>query len=361
MVGGTRMAILVFPSCLESSARFANEAHRWRQRVVGASSLDIDPYASHYDAWDKLPFIGEQSFFAALSALVDREKIDSVYSPHVATFTLLQSELPVRLPQLSLIGEGPFKATMQQMENALEQAKLDLATIQQFSVHPMPLPIQFVAGLILQMERFHGECSREKALALCAIMPSAAKGDVVEIGSLFGKSTYLLNKLACYFHVGGTLAVDPWSLEMSIQHDGPANIQNASRGWDWEIVHQGFLVNMLGCACPPFNYMRTTSADAYARYSTKPEVTTSEFGSTTFGGSISVLHIDGNHDEAAVAEDFGLWSRHLAPGAWIVFDDYNWPHGDGPRRVADRAASELGPRISRRFLAGGAFFINFDG
>lgn len=118
---------------------------------------------------------------------------------------------------------------------------------------------------------------------------------------------------------------------------------------------------MLGCACPPFNYMRNTSADAHARYSAKPEVTTSEFGTTTFVGSIAVLHIDGNHDEAAVAEDFGLWSRNLAPGAWIVFDDYNWPHGDGPRKVADRAIFEFGARVRRHFLAGGALFMQIDG
>ena len=191
-------------------------------------------------------------------------------------------------------------------------------------------------------------------------MPSVVKGDVVEIGSMFGKSTYVLNRLASHCGVGGTLAIDPWNLEVSIQYDAPPNIQDAPRKWNWEIVHQGFLVNMLGCACPPFNYMRTTSADAYARYCTRPEVVTAEFGTTAFTGSIALLHIDGNHDEVAVAQDFDLWSKRLAPGAWIVFDDYNWPHGDGPRRVADRAIRECGARVRRHFLAGGALFVQID-
>lgn len=353
-----QMAILVFPSCLESAARFANEAHQWRQRVIGASSLDVDPYASQYDAWHKLPFIGEETFYTELSALVDREKVDSIYSPHVATFSFFQSELSSRLPHLALIGQGPYETVMTRTREALDRAKLDMVTIEQFGLKGSLPPFQFVAGLTLQMDRFHGECSRDKALALCAIFPAAVKGDVVEIGSLFGKSAYLLNRLACHFHVGATLAIDPWNLELSIQNDSPTYIQKTSGVWDWAIVHQGFLVNMLGCACPPFNYMKTTSAEAYARYSAERKVTSSEFGTTIFRGSIAVLHIDGNHDEAAVAEDFKLWSKNLAAGAWIIFDDYNWPHGDGPRKVADRVVRDYGARTRHRYVAGGALFLN---
>jgi hypothetical protein len=354
------MTILVFPSCLEAGVRFADEAHQWRRRVIGASSLDVDPYASHYDAWEKLPFIVDENFFTALSALVERQQIDSIFTPHAPSFNFLEAELPSRLPQLSLIGEGPYKTQVRQMEEVLAKAGHDLAAIGNLGIAATPLPLQFVAGLLLQMDRLYGQCSREKALAACAIMPSAVKGDVVEIGSMFGKSAYLFNRLASHCGIGGTLAIDPWDLEPSIQHDAPANIQDAPRKWNWEIVHQGFLVNMLGCACPPFNYMRTTSADAYARYCARPDVVSAEFGTTAFAGSIALLHIDGNHDEVAVAQDFDLWSTRLAPGAWIVFDDYHWPHGDGPRRVADRAVREYGARVRRHFVAGGALFVQID-
>lgn len=353
------MTILVFPSCIESAARFADEAHRWRQVVVGASSLDVDPYASRYDSWHKLPFVGDRTFFAALASLIERENIESIYAPHVGTFNLLHAEITRRFPGVAFIGDGPFKTRMREADTALEQAKTDLEVIKGYGLE-VKLPIQLVAGLTVQMEHFHGECSREKALAFCGIMPSAVKGDVVEIGSLFGKSVYLLNRLACYFKIGGTLAVDPWNMELSIQHDAPESIQESARSWDWNLVHQGFLINMLSCACPPFNYLRVGSSEGYARYSADPEIVSSEFGTTKFEGSISVLHIDANHDEAAVAEDFALWSRSLAPGAWIVFDDYNWPHGDGPRRVADRAVSEYGARVSRRLVAGGALFVKLE-
>ena len=29
----------------------------------------------------------------------------------------------------------------------------------------------------------------------------------------------------------------------------------------------------------------------------------------------------------------------------VVYDGYNWLHGDGPRRVADRAVCEYGKRV----------------
>lgn len=352
------MTILVFPSSLDASARFAEEAHRWGQCVVGASSVDTDPYATSYDAWERLPFIGENGFWGALGALVERRKIDSIFTPHPATFNFLAAELPSRLPRLAIVGEGPYKAEMRQIENAVEQARVAMTTIGEFGVAATPLPVQFVAGLLLQMERLYGQCSREKALAACAIAPSIVKGDVVEIGSLFGKSTYVLNRLASYCGIGATLAVDSWNLAIAVQHDASPDIQRAPSNWNWETVHQGFLVNMLGCACPPFNYAKMPSAEAYARYCAEPEVTSPEFGTTSFSGSIALLHIDGNHDETAVAEDFGLWSRRLAPGAWIIFDDYNWPHGDGPRKVADRALAYYGGRVRRHFLAAGALFVS---
>jgi hypothetical protein len=143
-----------------------------------------------------------------------------------------------------------------------------------------------------------------------------------------------------------------------VQTDAPTHIQEASGGWDWDVVYQGFLVAMLSCASAPFNYLRMTSADAHATYVKSRAVTSPEFGETPLAGSIAILHLDGNHDEAAVAEDFALWGPLVVPGGWIIFDDYNWPHGDGPRKVADRAIAQYGARVRRSFVGGGAMFVN---
>jgi len=92
-------------------------------------------------------------------------------------------------------------------------------------------------------------------------------------------------------------------------------------------------------------------------YDSGSPIRSPEFGETIMDGQIALLHIDGNHDEPAVRQDFDLWSIRLADGGWIVFDDYTWSHGDGPRKVADEAVAVYGPRVLRRFVSGGALFL----
>lgn len=351
------VCILVFPSTLAAAARFATDAHRWGQRVVGASAVHPDPNAALFDAWNRLPFIGDAGFFPALEELVAREGVTAVFTPHAPTYHLLERDLKLHVPGLQLLGPGPFRREMDRIEGAMASAQAAIAAVCRYGESPTPLPLELLAGMLLQAETFHGECTRDKILAVCGIVPFAAKGDVVEIGSLFGKSSYVLNRVAAHCGVGPTLCVDPWALAASVQRDAPVHIQEASGGWDWDVVYAGFLTGMLACASPPFNYLRMESSAASRFYAEKASVTSREFGTTALAGSISVLHLDGNHDEAAVQEDFCLWSPRLVPGGWIIFDDYNWPHGDGPRKVADRALAAYGPRVQRRFVAGGAMFL----
>jgi len=352
------MTILVFPSALDAAGRFAAEARQWGRRVVGASSLEADPNAPLFDAWARLPFIGDPDFFECLKALVAREQITQLFTPHAPTFHLLEQDLPRHLPGLELMGPGPFRRQMDRVTGAIAMAEAALPAVADFGQRPSPLPVELLAGLLTQVETIHGECSREKILAICGVLPFAPKGDIVEIGALYGKSSYVLNRVAAYCGIGATLCVDPWDLGLSVQMDAPEHIQEASSGWNWDVVYQGFLTAMLACASPPFNYLRMTSVDARRAYGQGSSITSREFGMTPMAGAISVLHLDGNHDEAAVAEDFAQWGPLVVPGGWVIFDDYNWPHGDGPRKVADRAIAEYGVRVRRSFVAGGAMFVN---
>jgi hypothetical protein len=355
--GRAAVTTLVFPSALDESARYADLARESGTRVVGASSLQVDPNAACFDAWCRLPFIGDEDFFPALARLVAEQQIDALYTPHAPSFHLLQQQLPQRLPALSLLGDGPFKRQMRFVTSQLDRAAQSHEFVAGFGGRTTALPVTLLAGLMAQADHVYGECSRQKILALCGIFSDVPQGDVVEIGCLYGKSSYVLNRLAVHFGVGATLAVDAWNLGLSVQYDAPLNIQQASGGWDWDVVYQGFLVNMLGCSAPPFNYLRATSAQAHGFYRDSRVVTSPEFGTTRYAGAIAVLHIDGNHDESAVEADFQLWSPYLVPGGWIVFDDYHWPHGDGPRVVADRALAFFGDRATRHFVGGGAMFI----
>jgi Methyltransferase domain len=351
------MTTLVFPSALEESARYADTAREAGTRTIGASSLQVDPNAARFDAWVRLPFIGDAEFFDALERLVETQHIDALYTPHAPSFHLLQQTLPQRLPGLKLLGEGPFKRQMNIVRSQLAGVAASQSLIDGFAGRPAAFPSTLLAGLLAQTDHVYGECSKQKILALCAVFPDAPKGDVVEIGCLYGKSSYVLNRLAVHFGIGATLAIDAWNLGLSVQYDAPLNIQQASGGWDWDVVYQGFLINMSGCSAPPFNYLRATSAQAHGLYRDSRIISSPEFGATRYAGGIAVLHIDGNHDESAVEADFQLWSPHLVPGGWIVFDDYHWPHGDGPRMVADRTLRFYGERVARHFVGGGAMFM----
>jgi hypothetical protein len=355
------MTILVFPSVLEASVKYAREAEQWGRRVVGASSLESDPNGAHFDAWSRLPFIGAPEFFDELASLVTREQIIEIYTPHAPTFHFLKGELPKRLPSLRMLGAGPFKRQMEWVTDALSEGESGLKIASYLTGQRSPLPAALVGGILFQVENIYGECSREKVLALCGVVPTAPKGDVVEIGSLYGKSSYVLNRLAAWCGIGATICIDPWNLGLSVQTDAPIHIQEASSGWDWDLVQQGFLVAMLANVSAPFNYLRATSADAHELYTSSRSISSREFGETSITGSISILHIDGNHDEDAVAEDFSLWSPHVVPGGWIIFDDYQWPHGNGPRLIADKMITNYGTRVAHQFVGGGAMFVQLAG
>lgn len=83
------------------------------------------------------------------------------------------------------------------------------------------------------------------------------------------------------------------------------------------------------------------------------------FGETAYSGTIAVIHIDGNHDYAQVKLDCDLWLTRLAPGAWVILDDYVWAHGNVPQRVGDALLETRTKDIARAFVCGKALFMQF--
>jgi hypothetical protein len=183
-------------------------------------------------------------------------------------------------------------------------------------------------------------------------------GDVVEVGGFWGRSAFALAWLAARFETGPVLVVDPWRAEEALQKSVPELVRRDTHAQDWEMIHRGFLLNLLPVARGRLGFLRMTSAEGAQRYAQAPcRIDSPPFGVLDFSGDIALLHIDGNHDEAAVALDAALWTKHIRPGGWLVLDDYIWPHGDGPARVGDALLDELGDKAACRFVAGKALFI----
>ena len=352
------MTVLVFPSSVEGCLPFLQEAKRHGRRVIGASSVEGDPYADRFDVWEQLPYLQDADFPQAFVDLLNRHFVKQLYTSHTPTYHFLTQHSELLPVGVTFVEPSPYDLQSDLVRDAWEGLDDRMARIDTYAGKVGTYTYAFIASLLHASRGMYGECQEEKALALCGALADAPAGDIIEIGTFFGKSAYLLNRLATVRGIGPVLAVDSWDMQTSVQRESPIEIQDLSAVWDWEVVFNGFLLSTAASAVDGhFNYLRKTSAEAWTVYDSGAPILSPEFGETKMIGRIALLHIDGNHDEPAVREDFDLWSSRLADGGWIVFDDYAWSHGSGPRKVADKVVLDYGDRILRHFVSGGALFL----
>ncbi|MFM7741890.1 MAG: class I SAM-dependent methyltransferase [Verrucomicrobiota bacterium] len=196
-----------------------------------------------------------------------------------------------------------------------------------------------------------------KLRALCEIARDCPRGDLVEIGSWWGKSAFILLRLAQNYGIGRLYCVDPWSDAHLVQGGAASVVDLVSTQYCAEEAFQVFLLNLRPYAHGDLSYLRCPSAEGAARYKAGNPITTSEFGSARPVGAIALLHIDGNHSYACAKEDIASWTPAMAPGGWIIVDDYVWPFGDGPKRAGDEYLEANADRIAMSFVTGSALFI----
>jgi hypothetical protein len=148
------------------------------------------------------------------------------------------------------------------------------------------------------------------------------------------------------------LCVDPWTDADLVQ--GIPEVDAASADLSAEEAFEVFKMNLMPYNHEDFNYWRLTSLGAAALYKHHSFSSTQDFGATEYEGHIALLHIDGNHTYEKVKQDLELWTPLVVPGGWVVADDYDWRHGDGPKRAIDEWLASAKPE--QHFLAGGAMF-----
>jgi hypothetical protein len=349
-------AVLVFPAGMPEGLAFRDRARAMGLKVVGASSLERDPAASGYEAWERLPYVSEPGFDAAFAEVVKRHDVGAVHAPHYIVWKHLAERIGQIAPGARLTGG----AALQDNERAYRALTDRLAGLKSPVFWPaLPgkprLTALQRAGLVRLVDAIPGMCGEEKMLAVMEAMRHAPAGDVVEIGSWWGRSAALLVLLARRYGVGKVLCVDPWLDEALPQ--GEPHVDAASAELDAAEALRIFQINLAPLADGDLNYLRARSVDAASLYRAGFTAQTETFGETSYEGRIGFLHIDGNHAEPAVAADAELWTPHVAPGGWIVFDDYEWAFGDGVKRVADAFAAANVERIAAKFEAGGALFL----
>jgi hypothetical protein len=352
---------LIFPCCVPAGLAYAEAARMRGEPVVAASSLAYDETAARFETWFHLPSVYEPGFVAALNAAVARHEIERIFAPVSSAHWKLSRLAAAGEISVRVVGDMPIRRHAQDHSRLMEQAALRLAQLRQIAEGRSPLGLIEVAAVLRRSMGFFGESDETKIAAMMAIFASAPKGDVVEIGVLTGRSATVLELLAKRHGNGAVLAIDPWSYAHSVQQESPADLQQMVDVWDAKVPFETFLVELMPIARPgAFNYLPMTAREALPVWRAG-RVTSPEFGEARYSGEIAVLHIDGNHDEAAVAEDVALWWPHLAPGGWLILDDYFWLHGQGPRLVGDRLLAAEAAGIARAFVCGRAMFVQRSG
>ncbi|TDP71394.1 class I SAM-dependent methyltransferase [Roseateles toxinivorans] len=350
---------LIFPANHPDGLRYREEARERSEVVVLAAS---GPSAhgvqiEGQEVW-ALPFVHEAGFADALMALADRHNIARVYSPVAAAHGgLAQAIRECALP-LRLLGRSPIAREVARCRNLMSRAESMAGFISSTAEGGQPLPLASIASVLQLADGIYGESNELKIAAMIAIFASSPEGDVVEIGSLVGRSAAVLAWLARRYDIGQVLAIDPWEPLAAQQHDSPQLVRTVlSDDWDFSLLPKDFAINLQSVGWGQLNYLQMRSIDGHAHYCRTGTVESPEFGQTRYCGKIAVLHIDGNHDYSAVASDTERWFPLLVPGGWLILDDYIWAHGNGPQRVGDALLAAQAHRIERAFVCGKALFV----
>lgn len=352
----TAETILIFPAGMPAGLSYRERATRRGQTVIGASSIIDDPARSAYQTWEALPYLTDPAFETALANLLDRHRVNEVHTPHFVVKQWLVENLARLAPNVRLAGEeGPeeLERACQALRKRVED-RADSALAQLPAARPALTDVQR-AGLVRLVGTIPGMCSEEKMHAVIELMRRAPPGDIVEVGSWWGRSAALFVWLSRHYDLGPVLCVDPWSRDAMVQ--GDVFLDSTSAALDTDEALRMFEIHLAPLSGNRLNYLRARSVDAAAAYVATREVVTEAFGATGYEGRIAVLHIDGNHAHDEVARDAAAWTRHVVPGGWIVFDDYVWAFGDGPQRVADAFVERHAARIDVTLSVGAALYI----
>lgn len=349
--------LLILPAGYGDGLQVAAHAAMRGMQVIGASSVKDDPAAAGFQVFALVPHVTDPAFDARLAELIAAHGIGQVHASHFAVWHHLKTALPRIAPDVSLtLGRSNFD--LQDEYRTLLKWAAEAPGIPELAAspptRPEPSPAE-TAGYLRAAMAIPGESYEIKLLALMQAARRAPTGDIVEIGCLFGRTAALLAMMNSRYDLGQVLCVDPWSADAIDQ--GAGQLQAASQDFDWASFRRIFEVNVAPFAQGRLNYIHALSSEGARRYAASRVIETETFGRTLYRGAIGLLHVDGNHEYEHVLADLEGWAPFVSPGGWLVFDDYEWDWGDGPRRVVDDFLKRDAARIRLSFIRGGAMFI----
>lgn len=351
------MNILVFPATVADGMSAAESAQRAGNFVLGAASIPVsDTQQASFSAWAELPFVTDPEFQTAFASLITQYRIEAIHAPHPVVWTALQELLPLQHPNITLLNDNPCEARLAPLREAEAQYGVLPFQLPGLSVGTA-VPPWLATALSLALPRLPGQSPPEKLALMLALAYGGVAGDLVEIGSLWGRSAWPLALASTRPGTGPLLCIDPWQASAYQQPDSNALLAAASDSLDAAASFRYFIANLAPFAGTHCNYIRGYATEASDLYRKQRDIHSEHFGTTRYTGRIALLHIDGNHDYKAVVADIEAWSPLLQPGGWLIIDDYCWPFGDGPRRAADAWHRQQREQVDCAFHAFGSLWL----
>jgi len=163
----------------------------------------------------------------------------------------------------------------------------------------------------------NGYCSIWKKRALASLIVQNNLSRSVEIGVFKGSS--FLPQAVAMRRTGGTVTgIDPYDMSEWTQEEGTDKMEKVF-GKNWQSESTKI----------EWNYMYTYLLNRIASYGIENHCNIIRGLSHNVASDIEpgfhLLHIDGNHDYDAVAQDIELYVPLLADGGFLVLDDIDWP------------------------------------
>lgn len=349
--------VLLFPALQLEALRIKVLAAERGETVIAAATSPDETGLQLFAERRVLPHVTTPDFKAALCDLLQREQIAHIYCPHARCY----HEISLILKEQG--GDVSLSTGMQQLHAALIHDQLRAAVAPVLaaqagrSLRHAPLPLDHLVALLHTVTPIAGQSHFLKLATIGALAADFPAGDCVEIGVATGRSLVFFHLLMQYFGLGVTVGIDPWSNHAIKQDVGSLDARMLAEQAVWDRGVQTLQLTLLPYAKRDLAFVRQTSAAAYQDYAAGRPMGLAPLGPVATGGQIAVLHVDGNHTEAKAAEDLQLWTRHLAPGAWLVVDDYLWDYGDGPRRATDAWLKTHAGRVAETLVVDKAMFI----
>lgn len=162
-----------------------------------------------------------------------------------------------------------------------------------------------------------GWCTYEKAKRMSELIIKTRPNVSVEIGVFGGSSFIPIAMTHAAIYQGRAWAIDPWDTQIAVNDYEAKEHRQWWEKVDMNHIYENFNKRIAEMGLRPYtNILRKKSNEVMPP------------------AEIGFLHIDGGHSDIAI-NDAARFAPRVLKGGYVVVDDLDGVHGQGPIRAAD--------------------------